>query len=341
MKPIFPFILKRHPPLHYVLFSLFISCIFYSCRQNKKIIGHASFMTEYDLTSDSVKTMAIFDILYKTICKDYLVISSYKAKKMLHFYSIPDLTYQFSLGERGRGANEFQTYPTFCRTFSGDLLVRGYTPYVIKQLRVEKDTIITKKEFKLKIAEIPNQMHLLYDSLLYYMDYSSRSIKAYNFTSQKNILEKNISSNKNGLSSSLDIDNGSFMGNNKTSIYAYQYKKEIEFYNTSDLTHRFTLKWDYTNQESILTEENINNVVLHYTGGCATENNLFILYRGYTPFAKKVHSHIEMYDNDGKPVALFNLDKKIFSFVVDEKNKMFYCFGENDDYIFRYSWKTD
>lgn len=90
-----------------------------------------------------------------------------------------------------------------------------------------------------------------------------------------------------------------------------------------------------------MAEENIDNVMLHYTGGCATENNLFILYRGYTPSEKDVHSCIEMYDNNGCPVALFNLDRKIFSFVVDEKNKMFYCFDGNDDYIYRYSWKID
>lgn len=206
-----------------LILSSCISFALFSCNKDKKIINHGLFSAKYDLISDSVPTMAIFDCIYKTLCQDYMVISSYNAKKMLHFYSTPDLTYQFSLGERGRGANEFQTFPTFCRNSSGELFVRGYTPYLIKQLRVEKDTVIVKNEYKLKIAETPNQMHILYDSLLYYMDYSSRSIKVYNLNLQKNILEKNISSNKNGFSTSLDIDNGSFIGNSKTSVYAYQY----------------------------------------------------------------------------------------------------------------------
>ena len=63
-----------------------------------------------------------------------------------------------------------------------------------------------------------------------------------------------------------------------------------------------------------------------------------MLYRGYNPKDKALLSHIEVYDNYGNPIINYDLDKKVFSLSVDEKNGYFYGFGENSDYIYRFKY---
>ncbi len=320
-------------PVLCIIFSL---CIV-SCNNGKKIRVYEAFRTECELTSDSVPLETAYDILYKTICGDYLVISSNHATQMLHFYSTPDITYQFSIGERGHPKDEFETYPTFCNSFSEDLYVRGYSVNTIRRLGLDKDSVFVKDEYKLKITGVPNQMHIINDSTLYYMDYSASTIQSYNLKSQKDVLLKSVGQ-KGESQTSLSINYGSFIGNPKTSMYVYQYKKELDVFDTKYLSYKYTIQWNYARQESMLSYENLDYVTLHYTGGWATERYIFVLYRGFKPTENNVCSHIEMYDSEGIPIAVFNLDKQIYSFVADEKNRMFYAFGENEDYIYKYYW---
>lgn len=322
-------------------FIIYIGVILFlsACDIDKdKIHSYNEWPEEKPLNADSVPVQVPYDYVYITTYDDYLIVSSFQADTMLHVYSTPKLNYLFGGAVKGHSVTEFSSYPTFCESNGSKLFIRGHTPYIMRDYGIDETGFYLKNEYKLRLNSTPNNMHIVHDSLLYYMDFDEHSIKKYNVKKQKELLSKHISSNLPKTSSVIDVDKGCFATNNTTAMYAYQYKKEIEVFNTNDISKRFRIKWEHENQSELINSNNVDDVIIHYTGNIATKRFFYMLHRGFKPHDRTRLSHIEVYDNSGVPLIKFNLDKKLFSFAVDEKNGFFYGFGPNDEFIYRFKY---
>lgn len=315
-----------------IILNIFILILCWGCTSNDNIVKYEKFPTEYSLSADSVSTKKIYDNVFMNLTDSLLVVSSFKADTMMHFYSTPALRYKFSTGAKGHGSNEMQSFPTFCKTLTKNLYVRGYTENTIRKFHLLDTQILEDERYNISLTEVPNDMHVIHDSLLYYNDLTNMEIKSYNLRERKithtfrllNIYEEN----KDALIGYLCL-------NDTSAIYAFQYKREILVLRPRDLAYVKTVTWDYKNQHTILSNPK-RHPILYYTNGFVSPKYFYLLYRGSTPLNKDAHFSIEKYDNNMTPICKYNLDRKLFKFVVDEANSYIYGFGENDDYIYRY-----
>lgn len=312
---------------------LVVLCLLSCSVTDNHVVKYDSFPKQYLLSADSVPTQALYDNVFMTIVNGTVVVSSSKADTLMHFYSTPALDYLFGTGVRGHSSHEMQSLPTFCQSMNGDLYVRGFTPYSLRRFRISQDRLLEKGRYNLHFYESPNDMHLIHDSLFYYNDLTNMEVNSYN-------LNRGKMENRFQLSSMYDCGKDALIGifcvNDSLAIYAFQYKKEILVLRTKDLSYVKTVTWDYDNQDDIIGTPQYLSAKLFYTAGMATRNYFYLLYRGSIPYDKKAQFSIDVYDRNAVPVCKYNLDRKIFKFVMDEKNGYIYGFGENGDYIYRY-----
>lgn len=310
-----------------------------SCNNSAEgVVKYDKFSCELELNSDSVSTQSLYDNLYVDFVDGCMVVSSCKADTMMHFYSTPALNYEFSAGAKGHSVNEMESFPSFAHSMTKYLYVRGYTANTLRKFTITDGKLVDAGVFKLSLIDIPNDMHVIKDSLLYYNDLSNMGVKSYNLKTGKSGNEWKLSS-LYGKVNNKDVLMGTLCANDSLSLYALQYKREIVVLRTTDLSYVKTISWDYENQDELVGGDP-KKTRLYYTYGFSTGNHFYFLCRDAVPRDKNAHFSIEEYDKDLKPVCKYVLDKKIFSFVVDEKNKYIYGFGENEDYIRRFKIKS-
>lgn len=305
-----------------------------SCNiSDRNIVEYEKFPNEYSLLADSISTNAVYDNGFMNIVDSMLIISSNKADTMMHFYSTPTLDYKYGVGIKGHGPNEIQSFPTFCRSTTNYLYVRGYTTNTIRKFTCSDKNLIDKGCLKISLNEPPNDMHIINDTLLYYNDLTNMEVKSYNMQNGK--IRNRLVLSDLYKPNCKDVLMGLFCTNDSVAVYAFQYKREILVFKTNDLSYIKTIKWNYKNQDG-LVEKQFLRCKLFYTDGVATTNCIYLLYRGVTPNEKNPHFAIEVYDNKMNPICKYKLDRKVFKFAVDEKNGYIYAMGENNDYIYRY-----
>lgn len=66
------------------------------------VVAYDSFPKEISLKADSVPTQKVYDNVFVALNEGKFIVSSFKADTMMHFYSIPDLKYDYSLGVKGQ-----------------------------------------------------------------------------------------------------------------------------------------------------------------------------------------------------------------------------------------------
>lgn len=311
-------------------YILGICIALYSCTEKNNYQN--DFLHIYDIHADSISTKTIYDHVYTTVVDSMYVVSSFQADPMLHFYSIPDLKYKFSFGTKGRAENEIQSFPNFCHALNGMLWIRGFTTNTLRRLTVQNYNATVGEKIILDLENIPNNMHLIRDSLLYYNDKDKYQINVYDTRKRKIINKVALSRNsKNDRNTT-----GNLCVNDTLVAYAYQYKHEIAFYRSSDMSPLRTVAWEYKNQDNLVRQGNSESTRLFYTGSVSTPSCMYFLCRDAIPHDSNARYYVESYNNACEPMYKYVLDKQIFSIAVDEKNGYIYGFGENDEYIYRF-----
>lgn len=314
-----------------VLLTLLESCAFSS---SEDIVAYEGFPEEISLNADSVSMQKMYDNVFMTLSGGKLVVSSVKADTMMHFYSTPTLDYLFAAGVKGHGKDEMQSFPTFCKSMKSELYVRGFTTNSIRKFTVLDDKLIEKNKYELYLADVPNDMYIQNDTLLYFNDLFHYEVKCYSINNNKTSHKFHLA-DLYGNPSNKEVLLGTLCMNDSLAIYAFQYKHEIVVLNPKDLSYIKTVRWRYENQDSKVSSPN-GHPCLYYTDGYTTSRRHYLLYRGSDSKQKNVHFAIEVYDNDFQPVCKYVLDRRIFNIVVDEANGYIYGLGKSDDYIYRY-----
>lgn len=298
------------------------------------VVAYDSFPKEISLKADSVPTQKVYDNVFVALNEGKFIVSSFKADTMMHFYSIPDLKYDYSLGVKGHGNNELQSFPTFCRSMQSELYVRGYTNHTIKKMSLVNNKLVEKKQFELFLSDVPNDMYMMGDSLLYYNDLIHNEIKCYSIAQKDDCMSRSLQ-DLCGKVRNNEVLIGSLCMDDSLAAYAFQYRHEIVVLHSDDLAYDKTVCWDYENQDYLVGKRD-KSPCLYYTDGYVTSCGFYFLCRNGRSYDRNVNYCIEVYDKKLIPVCKYVLNRKIFKFVIDEKNRFIYGFGLNDDYIYRY-----
>lgn len=301
---------------------------------NKHVITYEDFPKKQVLSADSVPTKAIYDNVFMNLANGTLVISSFKADTMMHFYSTPSLEYEFGDGIKGHGHNEVQSFPSFCQSADKYLYVRGFTENTIKKFSLSNTGIKELKCYGIALDAVPNDMHIINDSLLYYNDLGNTEIKSYNLNNRRICHRYNLSDTYRAKDKDALV--GSFCANNDIAIYAFQYKREIVVLRTDDLSYIKTIKWNGTEDNDKLGKQHTKGQKLFYTYAVASPKYFYLLYRGISPTDSESHYFIEKYDKEMNPVCKYNIGREIYKFAADETNGYIYAMGNSDEYIYKY-----
>ena len=307
------------------------SCAFSSI---ENVVTYEAFPEDKVLSADSVPTKKVYDNMFLTLSAGKLVVSSFKADTMMYFYRTPTLDYLYSAGVKGHAKNEMQSFPTFCRSMQSELYVRGFTSNSIRKFSVLDDKLLEKSKFELFLIDVPNDMYIMNDNLLYYNDLNSNIIKCYNIQKRKTKDVLSLST-LYGDNPNRNVLLGTLCMNDSLAAYAFQYKHEIVVLQPHKKSYVKTVRWNYDNQDDEVVKQN-SHPCLYYTDGYATSNRFYLLCRGVNSRQKNVNFYIEVYNNEFQPIFKYKLDRKIFKFVVDENNGYLYGFGKSDEYIYRY-----
>jgi hypothetical protein len=312
-----------------ILSILFISCVDNNGDQNKY------FDSTQSLTAEKIKIDSIFKPASILLKNNMLIFSAYNSPKMLYIYSLPDLDSLYAIGEKGNGPTDFELFPMFCKSFSDDIYIWGYTPTRIKQFSISPSRELHfKQDIDLALYESFNQMHIVRDSLLIYSAIPSDfSIKKYNLRSHD--MEGKIDIKKDDHAESFFYSNrGMVAANDSFIIYSYLYKNQIDIYNVDDLKLYRRIVGDYSRNRIVIGdfENNIN----HYLSVLAGKKYFYALYNGNIASNEK-DCAIEVFDYGGNPIKRYLFDIVPFLFEIDEENGYIYGYNDNyEDYILKY-----
>ena len=305
-----------------------------SCsNDNTELYGN--FTKEYTLLGDSVSKQAqTYENYFIHLVDGNVILPSPKnrADTLLHIYSTPDLKLKIATGVLGHSKYEFQDNPCICNSSTGSLYIKGYTHNTLRKVEVTDSALLDLEHLKLFTQCAPNNMHMIGDSMLYYLNISKKKIISFNVNRQTNVNEFDI---QNLYGSKGQPLIGTLCVNNHLAIYAMQYKREIVVLRTEDLSYVKTIKREYENQDKEI-ESGAKDCTFYYTGGFASEDKFYLLYIGIKNGSSYKESNIEVYDKDMNPVCIYHLHPVLYSFAVDEKNGYIYGLGNNTDYIYRF-----
>jgi hypothetical protein len=314
-------------------FLLIEAILFFSCERSKNIDKEFSEIKR--LVAEKIEVDSIFNPSFVNIKKNCLIFSAYNSPQMLYFYSLPNATFLYSLGQKGNGPNEFELFPVFCKSSSSDIYIWGYTPTKIKQFSIDEyGELLFKRDIDLAIYESFNQMHIIQDSLLIYSAIPSEfSIKKYNLNN--NTIEGTIEIKKDNHSESFFYSNrGLVAANDSIIIYSYIYKNRIDLYRTTDLTLKKRIIGNRDNEKIVVGD--FMNSKNYYISVLAGKKYFYVLYNGDRAANENDYT-IEVYDYNGTPIIKYLFDISPFIFEVDEENGFIYGYNYNyEDYILRY-----
>lgn len=320
-----------------ILWIMVLVVIVVSCTTVKE--QKVEFQIETDLYADSIPVQSIYDRAFMKVYGDYLVITSVQSDMTIHVYKTPELELVSEFGPKGHAANEISSFPTLGASLSDTIYIRGFDRHLLTKILMVDDEPEIQGIIKLKFWNVPNDICVISDSTLCFKDIEEQCIKLYDYNKEKVVIQKSTGAGRHNQEDNVNISFGSLSSDGASIVYAYQYEKRIDVFDAVDLTHEKSIIFPDANQNSDLRVSNIDNILLHYTGGLATSNGYYMLYRGFAPNDEESCCSIEFFDNNLNAQCRYKLDRKIYAFAIDEKNGYMYGCNSNQDYIYRYKFR--
>lgn len=315
------------------VYYIFVILIFASCSyEHRQRIE--SFPVKRKLYAEKMWVDDVFFPGWIMLKKQSLLVVDIKSDTMLYQYSLPDFRRLYKGGVRGQSGDEFQVAPRFCRTMSDKVYIWGYTPFSIKAFTIDDDNhLINEIEYKLPVSEdVANERHIVRDSLL-----------IYNAAPGELAIKKiNLNSHKQGGQILFEPDNhhepffyenrGYMAANDSLIIYAYIYKKQIDFYNVDNLKLRKRLVGDGVVPQIVVGD--LDNSISYHQGLVACKKYFYVKCRG-----KENDVNLQVFDYSGHSIAEYTFDIPPHYFDVDEQNRIIYGYNnEFEDYFLKYSF---
>ncbi|TCO85610.1 TolB-like protein [Bacteroides heparinolyticus] len=284
------------------------------------------FREQKTLQAEKVRVNEVFAIDGIEVKKNNIFVTdSRNSDRTLYQYSLPDVQCIYTGGRRGGAENEFQLPPSFCKSTSEKIYIFGYNPFIIKCFTLDTNNqLILEKEITLPTSiPIANFMNIVNDSLLIYTTFPNKlDIKKANLKSQQSTEEEIVIEQETHKEIFFDENKGYLAANDSLIVYAYTYKKQIDFYGINDMKlHKRLIGNEITPHILI---GNVKETKFHQREIVACKDYFYIRCP-----REKDGCFIEVYDYSGRSVAKYELDILLYAFCVDEKNRTIY--GYNND----------
>lgn len=322
--------------------TLFILCIVTSCVSTSNYISVRDFPIVDTLKMRAVNTPpTLLSPSNMFVTGDYLVVAQHKGDALFSFFNLPDCSFAFNDGLRGKGPNEFNSInPNYFEPTDKGFKVLD-NGVVIKDLIIDKEQLIVKSQYKVPTTgrTANNIMKLENDRLCI--------VNTLDDLSEYLILD--TVSNEVPVSPypkwcSDDMSQPKMFVYIKNSIASPKGDKFMSFYANFRKMRLHNSNGDLLKEVSVETPFELPQ----YSDD---RNDRYITYASY-PFADEKHIYVfcinsklgdqsqtctelQVWDWDGKPVARLILDKNLSLFTISPKFKQLYaCTGCIEDTIF-------
>lgn len=311
--------------MKYVLYLLF-SVLFMACTERKLQQKMEPFPVEMLLYAERIRVDEIINpeqIVLKR--QSILVTDSRNYDAMLYQYSLPEFKCIYEGGAKGQAEEEFQVYPRIWRTLTDKVYIGGYTEFSLKSFRMDSICHLSfEKKHELPISsDIPNDRHIVRDSLSIYNETDKLAIKKINLNTLHEmgqiLFEPDDHPEKYYYKNS-----GIMIANDSLIIYAYKYKKQIDFYSVDSMKLCKRLVGDDITPRIVIGD--LENSVVYYNELVAGKRYFYARGEG-----KKKECIIEVFDYSGHSIAKYTLDVMPNPFDVDEENRIIY--GYNSEFF--------
>ena len=308
---------------------LFIACVGRKSQQNVE-----PFPVMKSLHAEKVEVDEIFNLSMIMWKEKYLFVSDIRSNDtMIYQYSLPEFKCIYRGGSKGQSGDEFQIFPVFCRTTTNIMYIWGYTPSTIKSFTIDDiGRLSMEKEYKLPTyTDMYNDMHVVRDSILIVKDIVQLAIRKINLNNQEvmgEILFKKDKHNETFFSE----NSGYMIANDSLIIYAYKYKKQIDFYGIDDMKLKKRLLGNDAMPQIVLYD--LENSVQYCYGLLAGKDCFYVR----CPVKENGKENVEVYDYSGHSIAKYELDNMLGAFAVDELNRVIYGYNSEvcEDVFLKY-----
>lgn len=315
--------------IYYILTVLAFTSCSYEHRQNIE-----PFPIKRKLYAEKIWVNDVLFPGWIMLKKQSLFVVDIKSDTMLYQFSLPDFKCLYKGGVRGEAEDEFQVAPRFCRTMSDKVYIWGYTPFSMKAFTMDDNNcFIDETLYKLPlIDDVANERHIIRDSILIYNAAPDElAIKKINLNSNK--LEGQILFDSYNHREPFFYKNRGYMvANDSLIIYAYIYKKQIDFYDVDDLKLRKRLLGDEIVPRIVVGD--LDSSVCYNQSLVACKEFFYVKCQG-----KEKEVSIEVFDYSGCSIAeyVFNISPQYFD--IDERNKVIYGYNNDfEDYFLKYTF---
>ena len=314
-----------------IVYILILSAVF-ACSSQGKLQEMEPFQSEKVLVAEKVLMSDAISPCFMMLKGQNLFLIDVKNDSMLYQYSLPDLECIDKVGVKGQAENEFQAFPMFCRTSSDKLYLWGFTPTRIKQFAVtEAGRVSFEADYDLAAYESFNQMHIVEDSLLIYSAIPGEFIlKKVNLKSREELGRIILETEEHG-EPFFYKNRGIMAANDSLIVYAYTYKKQIDFYRISDMQCcRQLIK---SGAPISVTVGDWQHNINYYVNIVAGRRYLYLLCQG-----EYDEKYLEVFDYSGHSIVKYKFDVVPELFDVDEQNGILYGYNGNfEDYLLKYT----
>lgn len=302
--------------------------LFFGCGGAEDVV----FPVTKHLTAEKIPLKEIVYPEEVMLADGYFVVSCSQTDSLLYFYTVPDLQFAGSGGRIGEGPDEFTYVPRFCGNKDRRLIVYGFNSNDFREGCLDSTGgVALGKQYKFGRFEALNCAHIKDDSILIYS--TLFNVKKYDMAHGKPLDEVYLRepSSENSM---FNPDMGYVAANDSSAAYVYNYKNRIDLFDCETLK----LKKSITGPGEVkIGRLDFRNTNYYYIGVVATNNRFYVLKAVKDRKQEEYKATVQVFDNQGDPVAEYTFDIPPRAFVVDEQRGYIYSFnGYYQDYLMRY-----
>ena len=298
--------------------------IFYSCQYNVKT-GKKNLIPQ-KLTVKEVEFKETFDVLDMSIVDDYLVVTSSLSDTLIHIYSLPDLKLLNKMGLKGDSPSDL-AFTLLLKGSSKNIFIGGFNGgRDIREFEMKDKSVNLVKTFSFSSHEPLNDAYIINDSTIIYNSIFDLVLRKINLINNASFDIHQYS--KDDHQESFFYSNKGKMGvNEKSIVYAYFYKDQIDF---MDLEGKLITKIKGRTLSPIISLDNFDRNYISYVNLYAGKTNFYLLYRGQTHAEYKnnnLKDKLEVYNYEGEISREYIFEIPPIIFAVDEKRNVLYGYN--------------
>ena len=342
-----------------LLLCLSTICLLGACKKTDS--SCALFGIPQQLQADSIALEAVFAPGNIHKLQDFVILcnNSEAVEKFFFVYSFPEFKYLYSFGHKGRGPNEYQQPSLIRNTPGNNFSFRDNVNNVISTYEITADSarLLDKYTFSSPNARLlPWEINHIDDSTYllarYDQKWSQRELwNLKNATILDSLPDRFELRKKLGNGYYTVFDDCRIVSNRNRFVLGFLLQDRIEIGNIQNNKATVVKTIGASKApEFLLYKDNgataldTENTTIYYQNLFAGDHYIYALYSGesWDITDMKNSNIIQVFDWEGIPIALLQLDRQIANLIVDEASNTIYGISpiQNPDVVYTYRWNS-